>query len=279
MGGPATGTEGTERRLHEIEDALGRSKRYAAVAPETVRRLAAKALTASGGDLADAIKRTKRGLHEVYGAYLPGSAPNFAGLMRKLRAAEGDAALRDALRSAMSVHASTRERLPYLETFYEEVFARVDPPETVRDLACGFNPLAVPWMDLPDSATYLASDIDLRQAEFLDEALDLLGVDHRSKVLDLVHDTERVREPTDLTLLLKTIPCLERQGNGAGWDLIDAVNSPTVVVTFPTKSLGRRSKGMFQTHSTAFEAHAAERTWTYETFELPNELVYVVHKS
>lgn len=264
-------------QLHEIEAALGKSKRYAAVAPETVRRVAGKALVSAGGDVADAIKRTKRGLHEVYGAYLPGSAPNFPALLRRLRAADEDT-LSDALRSAMAVHASTRERLPHLETFYAEVFARVAPPSTVRDLACGLNPLAVPWMDLPPSATYIASDIDLRQARFLDEALTLLGTEHRCEVVDLVDDTEHVREPADLTLLLKTVPCLERQRAGAGWDLIDAVNSPEVVVTFPTKSLGQRSKGMFQTHSAAFEARAAERPWTFDSFELPNELVYVVHK-
>jgi 16S rRNA (guanine(1405)-N(7))-methyltransferase len=128
-------------------------------------------------------------------------------------------------------------------------------------------------MGLPAGSTYLASDIDIRQMEFLDEALDLLGVPHRTRVHDLV---DGPGEPAELTLLLKTVPCMERQQSGSGWALLDSVRSPRLVVTFPTKSLGQRAKGMFQTYSTAFEEYASGRTWHYDRFEVPNELVYII---
>jgi 16S rRNA (guanine(1405)-N(7))-methyltransferase len=257
-----------------VAAAVAKSKRYATVAPDVVLRVAERALTSSGGNVAEAVKRTKRGLHEIYGAYLPGSAPQYGGMLRRLRAAldEGEDAVAAALRSAMSVHASTRERLPHLTEFYAEALAGLSP-ETVSDLACGLNPLAVRWMGLPAGCTYLASDIDIRQMEFLDEALDLLGVPHRAWVHDLL---DGPGEPAELTLLLKTVPCLERQQSGTGWALLDRVRSPKLVVTFPTKSLGQRAKGMFQTYSTAFEAYASDRTWRYDRFEIPNELAYVI---
>ncbi|WP_026452785.1 class I SAM-dependent methyltransferase, partial [Saccharomonospora iraqiensis] len=200
---------------------------------------------------------------------VPGSADDAA-------SGGADERTREVLVGAMRAHASTRERLPSLERFYREVFERVPVPATVRDLACGLNPLAVPWMGLPASTVYRASDIDAPQMAFLDRALDLLGVRHETAVADLLD--EPVSAPADLTLLLKTVPCLEKQRAGAGWELLDAVNSPTLVVTFPTKSLGRRSKGMFQTHSAAFEQFAAERPWRVESFETDNELVYLVHR-
>jgi 16S rRNA (guanine(1405)-N(7))-methyltransferase len=275
MGSPETADD----RLRTVEAALTKSRRYAAVTPATVRRVAGKALLATHGDVSEAIKRTKRGLHEIYGAYLPTSAPNYDAMLRKVRAAVAggdDHAVRDALGSAMAVHASTRERLPHLSRFYQEIFSRVPAPATIRDLACGFNPLAVPWMPLPPAATYIASDIDTRQVEFIDQVLSALGVPHRAGVLDLID--QPVTEPVDLTLLLKTVPCLERQQAGAGWGLLDAVNSPTIVVTFPTKSLGQRSKGMFQTYSAAFDSHVDTRSWAVERVEIPNELIYVVRK-
>lgn len=268
---------GEDDPVRTVAAALTKSKRYATVAPDVVLRLAERALVSSGGNVTEAVKRTKRGLHEIYGAYLPNSAPPYGGMLRRLRAAadEGDEeALREALRSAMSTHASTRERLPYLKDFYAQALAGL-APETVSDLACGLNPLATPWMDLPAGCTYVASDIDSRQMEFLDQALDLLGVPHRTRVHDLI---EGPGEPAELTLLLKTVPCMERQQSGAGWALLDAVRSPTLVVTFPTKSLGQRSKGMFQTYSTAFEEYAGDRAWRYERFEIPNELIYVITK-
>lgn len=290
-GNPADDGTDSDEKLRAVETALTKSKRYSGLAPATVRRVARRALVSSGGDVTDAVKRTKRGLHEIYGAYVPGGAPPYRSILRKLEEAVTDAdpgsaddavpggageRTREVLVGAMRAHASTRERLPSLERFYREIFDRVPAPATVRDLACGLNPLAAPWMGLPASTGYRASDIDAPQMEFLDHALDLLGVRHETAVADLLDDP--VSAPADLTLLLKTVPCLEKQRAGAGWELLDAVNSPTLVVTFPTKSLGRRSKGMFQTHSTAFEQFAAERPWRVESFETDNELVYLVHR-
>jgi 16S rRNA (guanine(1405)-N(7))-methyltransferase len=275
MGNP----EGADERLRQVEAAVAKSRRYAGLAPGTVRRVALRALVSAQGNVAEATKRTKRGLHEIYGAYLPGSEPNYQALLRSLRAAVasgGEQAIRDALSSAMAAHASTRERLPYLGSFYKEIFSRVPAPATVRDLACGLNPLAVPWMGLPPSSVYLACDIGEPLVRFVGDVLAVLEVPHRAEVSDLVD--EPASEPADLTLLLKTVPCLERQRAGAGWELIDAVGSPTVVITFPTRSLGQRSKGMFQTYSAAFDAHAREHGWDYEQIEIPNELIYIVRK-
>lgn len=282
-------------RVVQIELALGSSRRYQTVTPPTVRRLARAALVSARGDVPDAVKRTKRALHEIYGAFLPGGPPNYPALLRQLRAAVADGddeAVRAALRRAMSVHASTRERLGHLDAFYREVFEWIPPPATVRDLACGLHPLAVPWMDLPPSTVYTASDIDARLVGFVGAALTELGVPHRVAVADLLdapaeapadaaadeprHDA--ADDTADLTLLLKTVPCLEAQQRGSGWRLIEAVRSPTLVVTFPTRSLGQRSKGMFQTHSTAFEAQMEGRPWDVRRLEIGPELIYVIRR-
>jgi 16S rRNA (guanine(1405)-N(7))-methyltransferase len=274
-----TGPETPDDKLETIEMALAKSRRYAGVTPATVRRIAGKALIAAKGDVNEAIKRTKRGLHEIHGAYLPANVPNYDAMLHALRSAadSGDEdQLKSALRSAMAVHVSAHERLPHVESFYQQIFAKNPAPTSIRDLACGLNPLAEPWMPWIGPVTYLASDIDRRLIDFAGQVLTLLGVKHRVEVSDLIEAP--VAGYADLTLLLKTVPCLERQKPGAGWNLVDATDSPTIVVTFPTRSLGQRSKGMFQTYSTAFETHMAKRSWNAERFEIPNELIYVVTK-
>jgi 16S rRNA (guanine(1405)-N(7))-methyltransferase len=266
-------------RMDEIERAITKSRRYQTVAPATVRRLARSALVSARGDMTDAVKRTKRGLHEIYGAFLPHGPPNYPALLKQLDAAvaEGDSpAVRAALSRAMSVHTSTRERLPKLADFYREVFRQIPPPATIRDLACGLNPLAVPWMGFPPETVYIASDIDARLIAFVGAALSKLGVEHKAEVVDLI--AAPLDERTDVTLVLKTLPCLETQQRGTGWATIDMVNSPIVVVTFPTKSLGQRSKGMFQTYSTGFESQADERSYDIERLEIGNELIYIIKK-
>lgn len=278
--GPAASAAAADGRIDEIMAAVRTSRRYTSVADQTIRRLATAALTAANGNIGEAVKRTKRGLHEIFGAYLP-APPKYQGLLRRLDAAvqAGEQAeIRAVLSSAMSSHASTRERLPILDEFYAEIFARLPaPPRTIRDLACGLNPLTTPWMPLGEGTEYFASDIDLRLIDFLDSALRTLGIEHRATVRDLVADPDP--QPTDVTLLLKTVPCLESQRRNHGWEMIEAINSPLVVVSFPTKTLGQRSKGMFNTYSNAFNRWVADRPWQIQQIEFSNELVYVVDKS
>ena len=126
------------------------------------------------------------------------------------------------------------------------------------------------------SNTSTATGAIARQSQALDEALTLLDVSHEVAVHDLLTGPDP--KPADVTLLLKAVPCIETQQKELGWSLIDAINSPVVVVSFPTKSLGQRSKGMYRTYSSGFTAHAEGRPWQVEELEFGNELVYVVQK-
>ena len=265
-----------EEKLAKVLVAVRDSARYASVADDTVRRIATASLAAARGDVADAVKRTKRGLHEIFGAYLP-STPRYEKMLGLLHEAQGRDQIRDVLTRTMSSHASTKERLPILDEFYGAIFERLpEPPKVIADLACGMNPLTVEWMPAGEDVLYRASDIDSRLMAFLDEALTVLGVPHEVAVHDLLTGPDPA--PADVTLLLKAVPCIETQQKQLGWGLIDAINSPVVVVSFPTKSLGQRSKGMYRTYSSGFAAHAEGRPWQVEELEFGNELVYVVQK-
>lgn len=265
-----------DEKLAKVLVAVRDSARYQSVADDTVRRIATASLTAARGDVTDAVKRTKRGLHEIFGAYLP-STPRYEKMLGLLREAGSQQERRDVLARTMSSHASTKERLPILDEFYGAVFERLPaPPRVIADLACGMNPLTVEWMPVGEDVLYRASDIDSRLMAFLDEALTVLGVSHEVAVHDLLTGPDPAH--ADVTLLLKAVPCIETQQKELGWDLIDAINSPVVVVSFPTKSLGQRSKGMYRTYSTGFAAHAEGRPWQVEELEFGNELVYVVQK-
>ena len=266
-------------KLAEVVASIQQSKRYASVSEGTVRRIAVGALNASRGNVAEAVKRTKRGLHEIFGAYLP-STPRYEAMLSLIKDAvetNDEDALRDALFRMMSTHASTKERLPLLDDFYQTIFARLDKePKTITDLACGMNPLTVHWMPVGPDIHYRAWDIDIRLMDFLDQALTVMGVNHETGVRDLLSGPGQF--PSDVTFLLKTVPCIEAQQRAQGWALIDAINSPVVVVSFPTKSLGQRGKGMYQTYSTNFAAYAADRPWQVDQLEFHNELVYLIKK-
>jgi 16S rRNA (guanine(1405)-N(7))-methyltransferase len=253
------------------------SRRYRWVAEAVVARLAAEEIPKSR-NLADAEKRTKRRLHQIFGAYT--GQLDYARLLldiARARSSGDEQALRVACRAALAQHASTRERLPILDQFYARIFTVTGAPATVVDIACGLNPLALPWMGLPPGCRYLAYDIDAAMLNFVAGFLDLIGVDHRVCLRDVVADPPD--DACDVALLLKTVPCLDQQHPGAAGDIMRAVRARHIVVSFPTRSLGGHGgKGMDRSYRERVVAGLGTGDWgrLLEEIELPGELVFVV---
>lgn len=267
----------SEPELVALVDEVLATKKYRTVTRPVVTRCVRDALRRTN-DPADAVKRAKRKLHQIYAAYLA-KAPNYGALLRALEqaAASGDdAGLRRALERAMATHASTRERLSELSHFYGELRPYLSGAARVLDLACGLNPLAYPWMGREPQAHYLAWDLDHRLVEFVDQVLTVLGAPHTCETVDLL-EPEQVPE-CDVALLLKLLPCLEQQRSGASRELLLRIPARTLVVSFPLESLGGRTRGMREHYGTGFEALLATEGWSHRRFESGRELVYVVHK-
>jgi 16S rRNA (guanine(1405)-N(7))-methyltransferase len=256
---------------------LRQSRRYGTLAETTLRRAARDALRAEQGGVSAAVKRAKRDLHEIHGASVgaPLAYQRMAGAVARAAASHDDETIRRQLTRIMRRHASTAERLPLIDHFYQELFAQTGPPASITDLACGLHPLAAPWMRLGAAVTYTAVDIDTALIGFLDQSLGHLGVAHHAIVGDLLTATP---PPGDVTLLLKAIPTLERQAAGAGFGLVERIAARVVVASFPTASLGGRAKGMARSYAERFQREASRRRWRHQQLSFPTELVYLVWK-
>ena len=104
------------------------------------------------------------------GAYLS-APPNYNSWLERLAAAQNSDERREVCRALMQTHASTRERLPIIDEFYRVSLAEIAPVRSVLDLACGLNPLAIPFMPLAENAAYYACDLYTDQAEFFNRGL------------------------------------------------------------------------------------------------------------
>lgn len=259
----------------DVVAAVLASRRYRSLHPPLVLRVA-RAEAPGARSTAELVKRTKRALHQIFGAYLP-TPPRYERLFSELELTREEADVRAALRRAMAQHASTRERLDHLEPFYAALAARVGTPRSVLDVACGLQPLALPWWGLAEGAEIHAWDIDTALVAFVGAVLDRLGYAARAAAVDLLAPP-RAWPVTEVALVLKTLPCLEQQAPGAGEALLAAIPAPRLVVSFPTRSLGGRAKGMGATYARRFEALLAQRGWAAEVFEAGPELVYVVSR-
>jgi 16S rRNA (guanine(1405)-N(7))-methyltransferase len=249
------------------------SSRYRTVHPSLIQRMAANELPKSR-NAAEAEKRVKRRMHQAFGAYVGHKIP-YCKMLEQLRAAT-PGTFRQACSEAMASHASTRERLAILDDFYRAIFEITGPPESILDVACGLNPLAIPWMNLSSTAEYRAIDIDREMTDFLREFLAIAKQAGDTTWSDAV--SHPPTESADVALVLKTVPCLERQELGAGYRLLEAIRSNWLVVSFPTRSLGGVSKGMSQNYRDSFRAATSHWTWPIRELEFAGELVYVIDR-
>lgn len=273
-GGGQQRAGGTE--LEMLVRAVQQSAKYRQVTPELIAAIGARELAARR-NLAEAIKATKNKLHQVGAAYLAEKMP-YARWLADLQAAGQDpVSLRAACRQIMAHHASSRERLPFLEAFYAATLGGLGPITSVVDLACGLNPLAIPWMPLAPGARYAAYDVYLDLMAFLAEALPLLGVAGQAEARDVLHAPPS--EPTQVALLLKSIPCLEQLDKDAGRNLLAGIPAEHLVVSFPAHSLGGREKGMVAHYEAHFRALLRDLSWRVSgRFLFPGELVFLLSR-
>jgi 16S rRNA (guanine(1405)-N(7))-methyltransferase len=253
------------------------SPKYRAIARGLVERIARQEAS-SGRDVKETAKAVKNKLHQVAGAYLQ-RTPDYAIWLSELRQAAASPDPEDlqaACRRMLRLHASTRERLPILDEFYARLLSDLPPIHSVLDLACGLNPLAIPWMGLPPQAEYNAVDIYGDMMGFLDDALRIFGVQGMARAMDVVESTPD--QEVDLAFLLKTIPCLEQVDKSAGRRLLESLRARTLLVSFPAHSLGGRSKGMPGHYASHFEELVAGKPWGIRRFEFRSELVFRIEK-
>ena len=81
----------------------------------------------------------------------------------------------------------------------------------------------------------------------------------------------------DVALVLKTLPCLERQKPGAAIDLMYRLEDiPKVVVSYPVRSLGGARKNMPQTYRAQAQSLAATCGRDIAFLDLSQEIVAVL---
>lgn len=254
------------------------SANYRDVCAEAIAAIGEREL-AKRRNLKEAIKATKNTLHQVSGAYLNSQEhyPRWLAQLRSAAQSGNDETLRDACRHIINYHASTRERLPILEHFYTTILAELPPVHSVLDIACGLNPLTLPWMPLANDVTYYACDIYESMATFLNDALAVLGAQGHCEACDVRQSCPAHK--VDVALLLKAIPCLEQVEKHAGQRLLRAINANYIVVSYPVRSLGGKNRGMVDYYTAHFNALVANEAWNIQRFEFTSELVFLVKKS
>ncbi|TMB82696.1 MAG: 16S rRNA methyltransferase [Chloroflexi bacterium] len=268
-----------EQQVASLVDAVLASAKYRDISKELITRIAAQELRKRHNSK-EALKATKNKLHQVGGAYLD-TREHYTLWLNELKVVTlsgNRQRLLDLCATMMTHHASTRERIAILPQFYAQIFSELPPIRSVLDIACGLNPLALPWMQLAEEgAPYYAYDIYHSMVDFLQGWLALMHVQGSAQVCDVLQTSPP--QQADVAFLLKAIPCLEQLDKTAGHRLLREIHAQNLVVSFPIHSLGGRSRGMLEHYETHFrELIAGVQHWEMKRLIFDSELVFVVKK-
>jgi 16S rRNA (guanine(1405)-N(7))-methyltransferase len=264
--------------LVRLVEVVRSGPKYARIAPEFITRLARREL-GKRRSFKETVKAVRSKLHQVGGAYLAEELRYGQWLeeFKEATAQQNQPAIKEICLKAMRSHASTRERLGILDQFYEQIFAGLPPIRSILDIACGLNPLALPWMPLAQGAEYRAVDIYLDMMEFLDAFFTVIGMQGQASAADVIDSPPQ--QPADLVLVLKAIPCLEQVERSATEHLLSSLNGNYLLVSFPVSSLGGRKKGMALNYENRFTELAEYLGWSsYQRFIFPTELAFLVKR-
>lgn len=262
--------------LEQVVREVQKGAAYRDVHPGLIQRVAVQMLQRKQ-NFREAVKATRNKIHQVGGAYFEQNFP-YERWQTELTAIDRQdkARLSAYCRNILQQHASTRERLAILETFYATLFEPFAPVRSVLDLACGLNPLTLPWMPLAPEAAYFACDIYRGLVSFLNGFLRHLKQNGNVEWWDLLEGSPPYR--VQVALLLKVIPCLEQLDKDIALSLLQSIQAEHLVVSFPAHSLGGRPKGMPENYETRFRNLISQLPWQVKRYEFPSELVFVLSR-
>ena len=262
-------------RLDEVVNLVLSGARYRQIHPGLVRKIANHEL-AKGRSLKEAVKGTRNRLHQVGGAYQE-TPPDYRRLLTELAGLPHELdALKPYCLNAMQAHVSTRERLPYLAEFYGPLREKLGEVHSILDLACGLNPLALPWIPLAAGGEYTACDIYSDMISFLNGFFQHSGINGKASLCDLT--VEVPGQTVDLVLLLKTLPCLEQLDKSIGPRLLDGLNTDAILISYPARSLSGRGKGMPQNYTDQFERLISSKPWKVDRWQVKTEILFLISR-
>jgi 16S rRNA (guanine(1405)-N(7))-methyltransferase len=265
-----------EKQVDALVTAVKQSKKYGDTSEETIRELAVEALRRHKKPKT-ALKSVRTQLHSIMAPYL--GDPDYEAAQDELTAVfatHDPQAIKATCHNLLTTHLSTRERLPLLDTFYQEIFAVTGKPSSLLDIACGLNPLAFPWMDLPASTQFHAYDIHEPRIDFLNHYFTLQGLEPLAKLQDVA--LQFPQEQADVALFLKEMPRFARNYGNLGRPLLEALNVKWLVISYPSISThgGRNLTDRYRD----FMAQLIDgRTWPVTEILFEGELVFCIEKA
>jgi len=222
------------------------------------------------------LKDIRKNLHDIYGVFIldKKDLSSLKEHMKEVKKIDNEAL--ELHREILLTHKSSAERLNDYSFIYEKIFSITGKPKNILDLACGLNPLSFPWMNLK-KVYYYASELTFEDSKFIQDYFDLMkgytDLEGKAFAMDLLN-LKKLPE-VDICFLLKTLDSLEDLERNYSETLLKKIPAKFIVVSFPTMSIG--GKNTIKQRGWFFRM-MRNLNYSAETFEIENELFYIIKK-
>lgn len=186
------------------------------------------------------------------------------------------------LNKLLSIHKSTKERLPIYPEIYETLFSLTTNPKSVLDLGCGLNPLSIKYIKNNIIKKYYAYDISKKDLEFVKKSFNLINKNIKiiTKSLNLLKIKDQtIKLPkTDICFMFKLLDHIDlTRGHKLSEKLMKAVNSKYIIISMPTVTLiGKKKKYLTNNW---IKYMVLRNKWKFiKRFIIGNEEFFVVEK-
>jgi len=266
-----------DQSIDIIVQEVQQGAKYRHLHPDLVRNIA-EIEVKKGRSRKETVKAIRNKIHQVGSAYQPVAIPyeKFITKLDTLPVDLQDPSVKEFCLEVMQLHTSTVERLPILHSFYETILQDLVPVQSILDVACGLNPLTLPWIPLKKDAQIFVCDIYTDQIDFLNHFFAHFDIQGKAFCCDLTQEIPDVH--TQIAFIFKTIPCLEQIDKQIGSRLLNGIQSENLLISFPVQSLGGRDKGMRKFYDEHFRQLIADQGWQVQSYSFVTEEVYFVRK-
>lgn len=266
----------SEAEAAEISERILNSRKYASmqIPARTVRTLIAQEAPLCRGTK-ETEKAVREKLHQIIAPYL--GDPDYAVEELALRdaAAGGPELLRAWCRHILSIHTSSRERIPVMGSFYQQIFERIGQPRSILDLACAFDPFSFPWTGLPENTAWYAYDLHTPRVHLINSYFQAAGMRPLAEVRDILLEPPEIQAET--AFFFKEAHRFEARKKGCNREFFATLPVRSIVVTLPAENLtGQhqmrdRQRGLIEKSTEGFD-------WKIEEFEVAGEMVFILKK-
>ncbi len=220
------------------------------------------------------LKSVRRKLHNIVAPYL--GEPDYEKLIEQLSELQDTSLeskeVRSFCQNILSQHASTAERLPNLDVFYNQLFQKTGKPNTILDLACGLHPIGFPFMGLPLSTRYYAYDIIQPRIDFINTFFIKLGLAPLAENRDILVSPPSIH--ADLGLFFKEAHRFEKRTPGCNRSFWAHLDVDILAVSLPVVDLSGKHN-LTDRHRRLIQENLPQNHGVFEML-IENEIIFLI---